>query len=411
MPAMFLALLSSVFGYVALGIVPFPGIQQMAILAAFGLLSAFVSLVLWGPYFIKIKAVKPFPVFKKLLIALVTLSEYGTKKIVKNIWTFACILFFSVSLFNISFNDDVRSFQSLNSDLKQEETHIKKLIQFELPEHFLVFHGKTINDILEQEEAFLNQKSLPIQKSISQLIPSQKQQISNYKLVKSLHQKEITKLSEHLGVTLKSHFKTSTFQPYELQNLNDIPDGFRQLIRQEKDNSFTSRILLNKDIKLENIDSKAYVNPIQEYQHLFQKYRSSAQYMVMFSIVIISVLSIFMQGFKASFQITRPIILSLMGAIGMINFVNIPFTLFHIMGSILVLCIGIDYALFLYWGKNEESENSLLLANIICAATTLLSFGFLAFSQTKAIHDFGLFVLIGIVLCFFNTTLFLGKKL
>ncbi|HCU06217.1 MAG TPA: hypothetical protein DIC42_01345, partial [Holosporales bacterium] len=410
MPAMFLALLSSVFGYAVLGIVPFPGIQQMAILAAFGLLAAFISLVLWGPYCIKIKYKKHFLFFEKLLIFLVTLSEYGTKKTVQRTWTFLCVLFFSISCFNISFNDDVRAFQSLNVALKNEEEHIKKLIQFDQPEHFIVLHGKNIDDLLEQEEAFLSKNTPFIQKALSQLIPSQKRQITNYKLVQSLHKSQLHHLSDYLGINLKSDISSSVFDPYQLKQLDDLPDGFRHLIRQEKDGSFTSRVLLKKQANLQKNESTLYINPIQEYQNLFQKYRSSAQYMLIFSIFIISVLSIVLHGLKGSFHIMRPIMLSLMGTIGMINFLHIPFTLFHIMGSLLVLCIGIDYALFLYCRHNTDKENALLLANIICAATTILSFGFLAFSQTKAIHDFGLFVLIGIILCFFNTTLFLGKK-
>ena len=410
MPAMFLALLSSVFGYAVLGIVPFPGIQQMAILAAFGLLSSFMSLILWGPYCIKIKYKKHFLFFTKLLIFLITLSEYGAKKIVQRTWTFLCVVFFFISCFNLSFNDDVRAFQSLNVALKNEEEQIKKLIQFDQPEHFIVLHCKTIDDLLEQEEAFFNKNAAFIQKSLSQLIPSKKRQIKNYTLIQSLHKCQLHHLSDYLGIALKSDLGSSFFEPYQLKQLNDLPDGFKHLIRQEKDGSFTSRILLNKQANVQKNERTLYVNPIQEYQNLFQKYRSSAQYMLMFSILIISVLSIVLHGLKGSFQIMRPIMLSLMGTIGMVNFLHIPFTLFHIMGSLLVLCIGIDYALFLYCRHKTDKENSLLLANIICAATTILSFGFLAFSQTKAIHDFGLFVLIGIILCFFNTTLFLGKK-
>jgi predicted exporter len=409
MPAMFLALLSSVFGYAVLGIVPFPGIQQMAILAALGLLAAFISLILWGPYCIKIKYKKPFLFFEKLLFFLITLSEYGTKKIVKKIWTLLCLLFFALSCFNLSFNDDMRAFQSLNVTLKNEEECIKNLIKFDLPEHFILIRGNNMDDILEQEEEFFSKNAPFIQKSISQLIPSSKKQLKNYELIQSLHKKELHHLSKILGINLKSNLDSVVFYPYKLKALDDLPDGFRHLIRQEKDGSFTSRIILIKQVNLHKNERAPYIHPIQEYQNLFQKYRSSAQYMLAFSILIIAVFSILLHGLKGSFQIMRPITLSLLGTIGMINFLNISFTLFHIMGALLVLCIGIDYALFLYCRQSDQ-ENSLLLANVMCAATTILSFGFLAFSQTKAIHDFGLVVLIGIILCFFNTTLFLGKK-
>jgi predicted exporter len=75
---------------------------------------------------------------------------------------------------------------------------------------------------------------------------------------------------------------------------------------------------------------------------------------------------------------------------------------------ILVLCIGIDYALFLYWRKPEEN-GLLLLGNTLSAITTILSFGLLILSSTKAVYSFGLVVFLGIVLNFFITTLFLGN--
>jgi predicted exporter len=81
--------------------------------------------------------------------------------------------------------------------------------------------------------------------------------------------------------------------------------------------------------------------------------------------------------------------------------------MFHAMGLILVLCIGIDYALFLYWRKAEEKE-LLLLGNALAAITTILSFGLLVLSTTTAVYSFGMTVFIGIALNFFITTLLLG---
>jgi predicted exporter len=60
----------------------------------------------------------------------------------------------------------------------------------------------------------------------------------------------------------------------------------------------------------------------------------------------------------------------------------------------LVLGIGIDYAIFLREGRS--SPLSSLIAVLVSAATALLSFGLLAFSQTPFIHSFGLTLAIGI---------------
>jgi predicted exporter len=114
-------------------------------------------------------------------------------------------------------------------------------------------------------------------------------------------------------------------------------------------------------------------------------------------------------GFKPATHVVTPVILSLMGTVGLLG-LFMPFNLFHVMGLLLVLCIGIDYALFLFWRKPGSTKELLLLGNGLAAVTTILSFGLLAFSQTKAVYSFGLSVFLGILLCFIVTTLFLGAR-
>lgn len=119
------------------------------------------------------------------------------------------------------------------------------------------------------------------------------------------------------------------------------------------------------------------------------------------------------KGIKTAVIVMSPVVLSLLGTVGIIGLIATSFNLFHAMGLLLLLCIGIDYAFFLYWRKSTEDfvkkKDFLLLANGLAALTTLLSFGILSFSKTVAIHSFGLTVFIGISLSFCITTLFLGK--
>ncbi|HOU64833.1 MAG TPA: hypothetical protein PK861_02235, partial [Thermomonas sp.] len=50
LPALALALLTSVLAYLALGIAPFPGLRQMAVFATTALTATFISAVLWFPW-------------------------------------------------------------------------------------------------------------------------------------------------------------------------------------------------------------------------------------------------------------------------------------------------------------------------------------------------------------------------
>ena len=65
----------------------------------------------------------------------------------------------------------------------------------------------------------------------------------------------------------------------------------------------------------------------------------------------------------------------------------------------MVLGIGIDYTLFFAENRHvdQQQTRSTLLSISLSAATTLLSFGLLALSDTLAIHSFGITVLTGII--------------
>jgi predicted exporter len=71
-----------------------------------------------------------------------------------------------------------------------------------------------------------------------------------------------------------------------------------------------------------------------------------------------------------------------------------PFSLFHALALILVLGIGIDYSLF--FAEAKHTSTGVMMAIFMSATSTLLAFGLLAFSQTNAIHFFGLTLLLGI---------------
>ena len=157
------------------------------------------------------------------------------------------------------------------------------------------------------------------------------------------------------------------------------------------------------------IEDERYINPIETYNGIFCDYKKSIY--KLFSCVLIGLTLYFVYNFLRRknnndlFNIVFPIILSTLTSFYIIKFSTASFSIFHLMGSILVCCIGIDYAIFLTYKKDA------LIANLICMLISVCSFGFLAFSQTKAIHDFGISVLLGIVLCFFNTAIFIkGKK-
>jgi predicted exporter len=77
--------------------------------------------------------------------------------------------------------------------------------------------------------------------------------------------------------------------------------------------------------------------------------------------------------------------------------IGVPINLFHIVGLALVLGIGLDYTLFLKFGR---SMSQTILAVLLAAVTTECAFGLLGLSRVGAINSFGVTVALGVAFAF-----------
>jgi predicted exporter len=428
MPALLLGVSSSILGYSLLIMAPFPGIQQMAVLAAVGLFFAFLSVCLWGPYFIQHSKKKIPPLGKKIQAFLDKVAEYGQLKHARRLISIFLISVFCAGAVMITFEDDIRNFQSLDVGLKHEEDRIRSMMTFDTASKFLTLRGSTLEDVLQLEEnirleldKMLTKGEIASYRSLSNLVPSKKRQQENRQLLKEqLYQKEWNPFIEALGLQQILDPSAMGLNAPFLTTLDKLPEGFRELVHFAKDEQVVGRIFLqdvNNAPALEKLISKYegihYIDPPREYTSLFSSYRQVMMGLVLTVFFGITFVLSFWKGIKVAVNIVFPVALSLLTTVGVIALTCISFNLFHVMGLLLILCIGIDYALFLYWREPSDAlvqeKDLLLLANGLAALTTILSFGLLAFSKTEAIHSFGLTVFIGIFLSFCVTTLFLGK--
>jgi len=81
-------------------------------------------------------------------------------------------------------------------------------------------------------------------------------------------------------------------------------------------------------------------------------------------------------------------------SLAVLGWLGQPLTLFALFGLLLVSALGVDYAIFMYQGVGGAAVS--LVSVLLSAATTLLSFGLLALSQTQVLSGFGLTVALGI---------------
>lgn len=413
LPAMPLGVLTSFIGYGALMIAPFPGIQQMALLACVGLICTFISVAAWGPYFIKSGDRKVPPLANQIQHTLEKLAAAGSIKYLKLFVGIAlCVL--CCAGFALGKNDDnIKNFQSMDAKLKQQEEGIKSLLNFNNATKFIAITGPNLENILQTEEKISQalDKHGTHYRALSDLIPSQKrqQEIRNLKL--KFCEANFPEIAKTLGIDRPFNAAEAGFDEQALiadtHFIKSLPTGWKELIHVGDEGSLTGRIMLN-DKGFNFNCGGTYVDPVLHYSSLFKSYREVMIWLIIGLLPGFALLISIRQGLQAAIAIITPVLLSIMTTVGILGLCGIGLSMFHAMGLILVLCIGIDYALFLFWRKPQEKE-LLLLGNVLAAMTTILSFGLLTLSNTHAVHSFGLVVFLGIVLNFFITTLFLGN--
>lgn len=418
LPAMPLGVLTSAIGYGALIIAPFPGIQQMALLACVGLLCTFISVSFWGPYFIRKGERKVPPLAERFQNILEKFACVGSIRYLKPVLFLILFSIFCGGASLIKFDDNVKNFQALDPQLKSQEERLKKMMSFDHATQFLTIKAESLESLLQKEEAItdiLNKAGVNY-RALSDLLPSLKRQNENKDLKLTFSKKHFLEVSNTLGLAESLNLKEAGFDEVKLvptdEFLTNLPMGWKELIRVSEQGHKTSRIMLTSKVDpslIAGLKDVTYVNPIHEYSSLFASYREVMIILVGGLFLGFLILITLRQGYKAAITITSPVLLSILTTVGILGILNIGFSMFHAMGLILVLCIGIDYGLFLFW-RNPNEKELLLLGNGLAAITTILSFGFLSLSTTEAVHSFGLSVFIGIVLNFFITTLFLGNK-
>jgi predicted exporter len=233
----------------------------------------------------------------------------------------------------------------------------------------LAVAGRDIEQVLQTEEKISHDlDSLNISyRAISGLIPSQKNQQENRHLVElQLYKKYYAELMKTFGV--EKIFNSQNFgfdQPLFILDKNSVenlPTGWHELVHYDDNGTVTGRIILDGVIDNALINhlvlkypGVSFIDPVYQYSQLFASYRVIMMILIAVVLFGFTVLLTLRNNIKIAFSIVSPIMLSILASIGIIALLG-PFTLFHAMGFMLVLCIGIDYALFIFWIAGFKSD-------------------------------------------------------
>jgi predicted exporter len=142
------------------------------------------------------------------------------------------------------------------------------------------------------------------------------------------------------------------------------------------------------------LDGVTLVDKAGSVSELFKRYWKLAFLGMLVAIGVVYVVLCVRYGWRGGFVVLLPTLLAISVALAFCGYAGVPFTLFNIMALMLVLGVGVNYALFMHEGG--ERAASALVGIVLSGLATLLSFGLLALSSTPALQRFGVTLVIGI---------------
>lgn len=424
LPGIAFGLLTSLLGYAGLGFSPFPGLQEIAVFSAIGLIVSWLTVVMLFPLLLRGFKFKHDSSF----VTLIGFWQQQWPRLISNnqrLLMFGLVGYIIIGLSQLVANDDIRALQTVPEQLFSAEQKIKQLLPIHREHPFFLVTGKQIDDWYQNEQILVSslselkqQNQLKDFEAISAYWPDQTLQRQNYQLLKSTvyqpdflkhymadlgfddnaYAKELSdfKLAENLTMSLAAWLNSD--EKFKSQWLGCNENGCQSIV------SLTGIKDLAKLESLAKPDAVIWVNHTGEMSGLFKRYRLDVSVLIIIVCVMIYCGLLFKLGRLNATRIMAVPVISMLSALATLGLFNQLFSLFNLFALLLVLEIGIDYAFFFYMAGQDqnvdEKRTSTSLAVTLSAFTTLLSYGLLATCTTTIVHAFGLTLLVGVLVAF-----------
>lgn len=450
-PTVSLAFITSALAYVGIGLAPFPGMQQVAIFCASGLLGAYLTLVLAYPLLAGSKLPSGEQPLNLAQAYLARMAQFSNKLVSPWGLSLFTLILAGVCLLGISqlkVDDDIRHLQQSPVSVTEPEDKLRKLLSGGTDNQFLLVRAPSEEALLQKLESLGPQLDIAIKQqelgnyvSLSSYLPSKQKQDAAYRLQGEIYQSQLSAVLSSIGLddslapslsvaylAAKDSYITPTdfFElglGKQLAPLWLAPLGLAPLEHSTDPTASADNTKLGSDshgaiVLLGGIEDIAalkarfakdpqvqLVDKVADISTLMGHYRLLTLKLLGLALVIALLLFSLSFGLKKATVVVAVPALAAVLTLAILGLVGSPLSLFHALALILIFGIGIDYSLF--FASVEQHGKAVMMAVFMSACSTLLAFGLLAFSQTQAIHYFGLTLSLGIGFTFVLSPLIL----
>ncbi|UPW19348.1 MMPL family transporter [Agarivorans sp. TSD2052] len=405
-PALLLSASSTIVAYLAMLFVPMPGIRQMALFCALGLLGSALALYLLAP----------------VLAQQIPAARWPQRSVhlrLQKRWILLTVALLSIGLLQLNTVDDVRQLRGHFPILENQQQQMAELFQNGQANQFFLVRGSSAEQILSREQALLEHLKNAAGAGIiarawglSEVIPTLEEQQLNQILVNQLYLKlpvllEQMGLAGDVGEQAKYSFaalqgKTLTPESFLLLPSSKLFSDF-WITHGEQQGAIVSLFGVKDLAALQQLAASTsgvdFVDPVAEISDALSFMRGLTSRLLIGVLLVVSLVLCWRLGVVNTARCLMTPLLSVLVALAAVAWTGQGLSLFHILALLLVFGVGLDYALFYQF--NHGNFHRLEMATSLAALSTLLAFGLLALSATPALAGFGLVVLCGIACSYF----------
>lgn len=414
LPGMLLGAGTTAIGYCALAVAPYPGLQQVAVFSVIGVSASLLTVILWFPLFDRVRP-RPLPAAWRRMAAL-TLRLWTEDRLRRaRVAVVVVALAVGVAGFStIRTEDDIRRQQDLPAHLVSEQNEIQRLAGIDTAGQFFLVEAKDDEDALAREEGLAARLRSLVDTGViagwlspADFVPSIARQKENRRLIEErLERSQLAALQDRLGMTPGPGERRAAdfLELGRLRTAGLLPFLDALIVDGAKDGAL--HVVALKGLTDPAAGRRAgdglvgvrFIDPTADVTALLGDYRRQAVWLLGASILLMVPLLAVRHGWRGGLRIMAPPSAAVVLAPALLALCGLPFTFFAAMALVLVLAIGVDYAIFC--AEDGDGEAATLTAVTLATLTTMLSFGLLAFSHTSAVQTFGITMLTGIAIAF-----------
>lgn len=432
-PGLLTAALSSALAYGVLIATPLPGLRQMGLLAAGGLLATLAVVLFWLPYADRWAPRRDTRLVRFLETRLSRLPRWDElPRLGQAALALGAVAFLAVGAARIEWASGIRDLQFVPAGLAEAQTRLSTALRLPSPAQVFVVSGATEDAVLAAEERLLTalraDPTLDIQPlAMADYVPSAARQAEDARLVREALRRITPRMTDVLGagpqlpdpspeaprVTADAVLATpfgAALGHLRLTSEADVAAGVEKTVAHLVMLSGVRAEHLEKLRALESVaradgpDASAtsdiatrirFVNLTGDMETILTRYRNRVLESALAGFGLLALVALRIFGLRNAWRALLPALFGMLGALAAFGWAGIPVTLFTTLAIVLVLGLGVDYGIFL---TRSPTDGRTAAAVLFSGVTTLLSFGLLAASETPALTAFGWTVVYGLCL-------------